>query len=75
MSLKILAPLALLFGVIGGSAAWSGTLSSAQGNCCVPGAVCCDPPQECCLTATDCCAAGETCCDGGACCAADARVK
>lgn len=77
MSLKLFAPLALLLGAIGGGAAWSGALSTAKVNCCVPGAACCNPPRECCLTGSepvvktaDCCADGETCCAAGeACCA------
>lgn len=80
MSLKFLAPLAVLLGVIGGGTAWSGAQSTANVSCCVPGAACCNPPQECCFTdskaATDCCASGEACCASGeACCLTAAQAK
>ncbi len=71
MTLKLLAPLALLLGILGGGA------SSMEINCCAPGAECCNPPQECCGVANtstnandwcgcECCAPGSQCC--GACC-------
>jgi hypothetical protein len=68
MSLKLLAPLAVLLGVLGGG------LSLAKTSCCAPGAECCNPPQACCFAAaakvkaTDCCPDGDCCNPPQECC-------
>ncbi|HEY7327215.1 MAG TPA: hypothetical protein VH592_06240 [Gemmataceae bacterium] len=68
MTLKLLAPLALLLGIAGG-----GT-STMKMSCCAPGADCCNPPQACCFAsvadvkATDCCPDADCCDPSQECC-------
>jgi hypothetical protein len=68
MTLKLLAPLALLFGILGGG------VSGAKMSCCSPNADCCNPPQACCLAssasvkATDCCPDSACCNPPQECC-------
>ena len=79
MSVKLLAPLALLLGGMGGIVS-NEALTDVRATCCAPEAACCNPPQECCLTgnkptarSVDCCTTGEDCCASGeACCAVHA---
>jgi hypothetical protein len=61
MTLKLLAPLALLLGILGGG------VSGARMSCCAPDADCCNPPQACCFSAGPSVKAAD-CCPGGDCC-------
>jgi hypothetical protein len=61
MTLKLLAPLALLLGLVGGGTA------SVKMSCCAPGADCCNPPRACCFAAATDVKAGSCCPDGDCC--------